>query len=138
MQTNRRPDFSQFLKAVRRDGAPEHLPFYEHIASPEFIATRMGVASSAITWANPDFAKLYVDFWIGMNYDCVPMEIALSCPLPWAKEDEGTVSRTSEASACIRTMEDFEKYPWPDPDAPEIMEEVEWWLCATFQITVSM
>ena len=36
----REPDFTQFLKVLRREGKPKYLPFYEHIASPEFIAAR--------------------------------------------------------------------------------------------------
>ena len=38
----REPDFEQFLKVLRREGRPDHLPFYEHIASSGFIARRTG------------------------------------------------------------------------------------------------
>lgn len=37
-------------------------------------------------------------------------------------------SFVDEHSGPVMSWEDFEKYPWPDPNAPEIMEEVEWYL----------
>ncbi len=35
----------------------------------------------------PEDWRIYVDFWLGMGYDCVPTEIAPRLPLPdgfWA------------------------------------------------------
>lgn len=121
---SRQPDFDQFLKVLWRKGKPSHLPFYEHIASPHFIATRMGVPVEAISWQNPAFPKLYVDFWIGMGYDCVPMDTPPFIRMP---EGHHKASEGSEALAVIRTMEDFEKFPWPDEENPvdfQYMEKV--------------
>jgi uroporphyrinogen decarboxylase len=103
-----RPDFEQFLKVLRRQGRPGHLPFYEHVASDGFISARLGrpVAGS---WKN------YVEFWMSMGYDCVPMEIHFSIKsLP----PSAGVSRGSEEQAVIHTLEDFEKFPWPPEGAP--------------------
>jgi uroporphyrinogen decarboxylase len=52
-----------------------------------------------------------------MGYDCVPMEIPLNCPLPSA-EWQGSASHGSEARVCIRSLADYEKYPWPSAEAP--------------------
>ncbi len=30
--------------------------------------------------SDPGYWDIYVDFWLGMGYDCVPMEIPLNCP----------------------------------------------------------
>ena len=108
-------DFGEFLKVLRREGAPAYLPFYEHLASPGFIATRTGTAFEALGFDDPGFWEIYVDFWLGMGYDCIPMEIPLNCPLP---EGHGGISEMSEAKVVIRSREDFERYPWPDEAAP--------------------
>ncbi len=64
---------------------------------------------------DPQFWPAYVDFWLGMGYDCVPMEINLNCPMP---AQEHTLSVGSESRAVISSMEDFERYPWPDESNP--------------------
>lgn len=110
----REPDFEQFLKVLKREGKPDHLPSYEHIASPGFISARMGTDITRISDIQA-YWKVYVDFWLGMGWDCIPLEIPLRCPL--GKPEHG-LSAGSEAFAVIRTMEDYEKYPWPDASDP--------------------
>ena len=114
----REPDFEQFLKVLRREGRPDHLPFYEHIASSGFIARRTGTKFDRMGPHDPGYWQIYVDFWLGMGYDCVPMEIPLNCPLGSAEGAEGAVSRGSESHVVFKTMEDFENYPWPDESEP--------------------
>lgn len=109
------PDFSQLLKALRRDGKPDHLPFYEHYASSGFIARRTRTDFHKMRPDEPGYWQIYVDFWLGMGYDCVPMEVPLKCPLA---QGHGAISEGSEALVVIRDMEDFEKYPWPDESEP--------------------
>ena len=113
----REPDFEQFLKVLRRKGTPSHLPFYEHIASSGFIARRTGRPFDRMSMDDPGYWETYCDFWLGMGYDCIPMEIALDCPLP-ELDPQGGHSRASESHVVIRTMEEFEKYPWPDVSKP--------------------
>ena len=112
----RKPDFEQFLKVLRRQGRPNHLPFYEHVASSGFIAQRTGTAFDRMSWNDPGYWKIYVDFWLGMGYDCIPMEIPPNCPMP--QDEGGASSHGSEAHVVIRTMADFEKYPWPPESNP--------------------
>lgn len=111
----REPDFDQFLKVLWRSGRPDHLPCYEHIASPGFIARRTGTGFDKMSVDHPEYWRVYVDFWLGMGYDCVPMEIALNCPLP---QRSAGLSAGSEARVVIRALEDYENYPWPDETAP--------------------
>jgi len=112
---NHSPDFSQFLKVLWRKGRPNHLPFYEHIASWGFIARRMGVPIDKMPTGGREFWRVYVDFWLGMGYDCVPMEIGLNCPLP---PRHAGITEGSEAYVVIQSMQDYEKYPWPDDSNP--------------------
>jgi uroporphyrinogen decarboxylase len=114
-QLKRQPDYEQFLKVLWRKGKPSHLPFYEHLASPGFIAERTGTDYDKMTPDNDEYWRIYVDFWIGMGYDCIPMEIGLNCPLPVG---HGALSEGSEAHVIFRTMEDYEKYPWPSLENP--------------------
>jgi len=110
----REPDFSQFLKVLTRQGKPSHLPFYEHLATTGFIERRTGQPLGRM-WGTPEGWRVYVDFWLGMGFDCVPMEIPLNCPLP---RGHGATSEESEAKVCIRDRRDFEAYPWPSEETP--------------------
>jgi len=113
-QLRRDVDFGEFLKVLKREGKPRYLPFYEHIATGDFIARRTHTHFDRMSMDDPDYWPIYVDFWLGMGYDCIPMEIAPRFPLP---EGHGGLSEGSEAFVVIRTREDFEKYPWPDESA---------------------
>jgi len=122
-RARRKPDYTQFLKAVTRTARPDHLPFYEHLASPGFIAERTGTSFQRMSPTDEGYWRIYVDFWLGMGFDCVPLEIPLNCPLP--EGERGGVSQGSESHVCIRTDEDFETYPWPEESAPIDFEPFE-------------
>jgi uroporphyrinogen decarboxylase len=112
----REPCFEEFLKVLRREGEPAYLPFYEHLASSEFIARRTGTEFHRLPFGEGDYWKIYVDFWLGMGYDCIPMEVGPNCPL---RESEGEgFSHQSESRVMIRNMQEFEEYPWPPDSSP--------------------
>lgn len=112
----RQPDFEQFLKVLTRQGRPSHLPFYEHIASPGFIARRTGrPAFEHMKEGDPGYWETYVEFWAGLGFDTIPMEIKLSCPLPDPHKKE---SIGSEAQVIFTSMADFEQYPWASEQNP--------------------
>lgn len=111
----RKPDFEQFLKVLWRNGIPSHLPFYEHIASPGFISRRTGKPFHEMSPDDAEYWRTYVDFWLGMGYDCIPMEVAPDFKLPSTGD---AITHGSEARVVIRTFEDFETYPWPDESRP--------------------
>jgi uroporphyrinogen decarboxylase len=113
----RKPDFEQFRNVLLRIRRPDHLPFYEHVASPGFIARRTHTAFDTMGYDDPDYWKIYVDFWLGMGYDGIPMEIPLKCPVAHSDWQGGT-TQASEAHAVIRNRHDFERYPWPDLSSP--------------------
>jgi len=119
------PDFEQFLKVLRREGKPSHLPLYEHIASGGFVDRATGKPFTQMSWDDPEMWQTYVDFWIDLGFDCVPMEIGLNLPMPSSHHEPGTGSIASEERVCIRTMEDFEKYPWPDESNPFAVKHFE-------------
>lgn len=126
LRFRREPDFDQFLKALRGQGIPAHLPFYEHVASSGFIARRLQQPFDRMSRQDPGYWELYVRFWVGLGFDCVPMEIPLRCPLGKAHAGfYGGHTRGSEAAVVIRNREDFESYPWPPESAPFDLEPFE-------------
>ncbi len=112
----REVNFENFLKVVRREGTPAYLPFYEHIASGGFIADRTGTEFDKMRMQDDEFWPTYVDFWLGMGYDCIPMEIGLKCRLQ-SVGGHGE-SHESEAFAVIKNRQDFEEFNWPDESDP--------------------
>ena len=111
----RNVDFGEFLKALTRRGKPRYLPFYEHVASSGFIARRTGTDFDKMNSSHPDYWKIFVDFWLGMGYDCVPMEIGMWRPMPEIVKAE---THASEAYVVIRNRQDFDTYEWPDVSKP--------------------
>lgn len=111
----REPDFEQFERVLRREKRPDRLTFYEHIASPGFIAKRLDRPHEGWGWADDDeHWKDYVEFWIGMGFDCVPMEVGPNLRVEMHQDATGKESIGSESRVTIRTWEDFEKYEWPE------------------------
>ncbi|MBO4548909.1 MAG: hypothetical protein J5758_06805, partial [Abditibacteriota bacterium] len=118
MKIERTPCFEEFEKTLKRTGRPDHICFYEHLASPGFMAEAQKLMGIDLS----NGYKAYVDFWIGCGFDTVPLEISFNCPRP---EGHNALSEGSEALVCIRNMEDFERYPWPEPDKCLPFEEFE-------------
>ncbi len=120
METNtiltRERDFSEFLKILTRTGTPAYLPFYEHVASSGFIARRTQTPFDHMTEQDEGYWDIYVGFWLGMGFDCIPMEIPPYLPLPTG--DTQALSHASEDHVAIRSMADFDAYPWPDEAHP--------------------
>jgi uroporphyrinogen decarboxylase len=65
---------------------------------------------------SPGYWEIYVEFWLGLGYDCIPMEVPLNCPLPRRESEAESVG--SEAAVVVRSEADFANYPWPATDSP--------------------
>lgn len=116
------PDYREFIKAVARSGKPSHLPCYEHLATSNFISRRLGFDISQIE-DKTAYWQAYIDFWIQMGFDVVPLEVGLNCAL--APDQEHALSHSSEAHVVIRDESDFERYPWPSLESPIDFEPFE-------------
>ncbi len=124
-RTSRNPDFEQFLRVLKRDQRPTHLPFYEHLASDGFMSARTGVDTRTLDWNTRAAWQVYVDFWIDMGFDCVPMEIPPNLPVEEHEHRTTQVSQGSEAFVSIRNWEDFETYPWPTPESSVALDHFD-------------
>lgn len=125
MTTLRRknPDHTNFLRAVTRQGRPDHLPNYEHIASPEFLDEWTGKPFSKMPVTSRERWQVYVDFWLDMGFEVIPMEIRLNCPMPAEHTDNRGFS--SEDKVVIAGWSDFENYAWPSEQKPIDFEHFE-------------
>ena len=101
------PDFSR-IEAVLRGEVPDRVPLFE--AEIE-IPIKEWFLGREITTAEDE-----VEFYIRAGYDFVPVVPPFFTPrlMRTAEGDERTW--ITESEGIIKTMEDIEKFPWPDPD----------------------
>ncbi len=110
------PDFSRFLKVVRRQGEPDRVPFAELGHDGEIIAAIQGPPPG-----DPDgYAAWRVRFWRDLGYDYVDVSPDITFPHPsHGSADTATLShgdRTwiEEGKGAITSWQEFESYPWPE------------------------
>jgi len=101
------PDFSR-IEAVLRREVPDRVPLFE--AEIE-IPIKEWFLGREITTAEDE-----VEFYIRAGYDFVPVVPPFFTPrlMRTAEGDERTW--ITESEGIIKTMEDIENFPWPDPD----------------------
>ncbi len=108
--------YSNFIKAVTRKGKPGYLPFYEHLASRSFIREKLKGSLDAVE--SDSYLESYVNFWVDMGFDVVPIEVQPKFNMPKITHAPAINSRTSEERVIFTNREDFEKYIWPDESNP--------------------
>lgn len=118
------PNFERLLKVLWRE-KPDRLPFYEHLVDNEVIENITGkpitkiLASKGI--CSKDYLEILVEFYAKLGYDYVPFEVPLNLPrtnvlqtIDVAYLSRGTRTWQDEMKGTIETLEDFERYPWPE------------------------
>jgi len=131
-----KPDFDRFLNVLWGE-EPDRVPFYEHLVDNEVIEAitnqtvpkilEVGVArsieSSKTERAKERYTKILIKFFRGMGYDYVPIELPLNLPRTNIRQgkDPATLSRgirtwVDENRGTIEKLEDYENYPWPNPE----------------------
>lgn len=121
------PDFSRLRKALLRQGEPDRVPLYELFADPEIVyevikhEEWMHPASKALV--NAVKSRL-IKFYYMLGYDYVPLFALVTFPRDnrvsvsdTAALSRGQRSWQDEHHGVISNREDFEKYPWPSPEA---------------------
>lgn len=128
-----KPDIKLFIDVIKGKTVPERPPLIELFLDYEVereIATSCLGLSWADPWSGPDSQKVYlrnrIEVYYRMGYDCIRMWGGLDFPGNYlATADTATLSRgnrhwVNEARGPIASWEDFEKYPWPDPEKAEL------------------
>jgi len=94
-----RPDFSQLLRVLRRDGVPDHVPSYELFANQEVMEAVLGRKL-------PERADT-IEFYYRSGYDYVPC---------WPKLQMKVGDLVDQRSDYpITDRRTFEDYVWPAP-----------------------
>jgi uroporphyrinogen decarboxylase len=132
-----RPDWQGLVADILRKGTPRRVYFIElfHDAEiAEAIARRFGLLDGV----RPDDADrdrkrlIAVNRFSGLDYVGVPLSNVAMPSFRTTVDDTAALARAGgrafqdEHRGPIMTWEDFEKFPWPDPGAPEATQDLEW------------
>ena len=136
--TPHQPDWEGFVNTVARRGTPNrvfHIELYQDAEISEAIAERYDLAAGLDT-ADPWYAqKKYIAVQRFCGFDYV---VAGLGGMEWPTEgtvadDTAELSRSGgrrfqdEHTGPITTWDEFEAYPWPDPDNAEATKVLEWY-----------
>ncbi len=134
-----KPNYDRLLRVLWNE-EPDRVPFYEHLVDNEIIESitkepvtkleiydpgtaRLILEGSNLKGRMRRFAHALVKFYRGTGYDYVPFEVPLALSRTnfrlgkdSAQLSRGTRIWADEQKGMIETREDFEKYPWPDPE----------------------
>lgn len=125
---NQAPNFAVIEKAVRRDGCPERVPFYEHFVDDQIIEAIMGYDFATVDAAGlAGQLRLYqmkIEFYRQLGYDYFPFEIKPNFATVQALDladtavySKGMREWTNEHSGPLQTRDDVENDAnWPEPD----------------------
>ena len=133
-----KPDWEAFVATILRRGTPRrvhHIELFQDVEISDAIARRFDLLKG-INENDPDHGRkkrLAVQRFCGFDYVRVGF-VGLDLPL-FGKtvEDTAAIRRENgrryqdESKGPIMCWEDFEKFPWPDPNRPEVTSELEWW-----------
>lgn len=124
----RKTDHRRLTAILKREGEPDKVPFYEHFVDKEVMEAILGEEIPPFNQdLNPELKRKHIaaliKFYRKMGYDYVPLEVPLNLPRTnrLKARDTAPLSRgvrewQDENRGEIETMEEFEAYPWPDPD----------------------
>jgi len=141
-------DYERLLRVLWNE-EPDRVPFYEHLVDNEVIEAitkepvtrlqvyepamaRLTAGGSKMSQRRKRFARVLVKFYGGMGYDYVPFELPLGLTRTNIREgrDPAQLSRgirtwVDENSGTIENREDYEKYPWPEPEEASDFSMIE-------------
>ena len=128
---NPRPNFEEFKRIIRGEKEAKRVHFVELFADTEIVnfITKNVLEEEVIPWSpetEMDSLKQYINWWYRMGYDYTTIIgsgfSGLNFPSKAGKtEDTASLPRkertwVEEGKGIISSWEDFEKYPWPNPN----------------------
>ena len=131
------PDWRALVDVIMRRGTPKRVHHIELFHDGEVVAAiveRFGLMAD-VRPDDPSFFRkrtIAVQRFLGFDYVRVGL---VDQVWPWkgeVTEDTAELQRSGgrgyidEHRGPITNWEEFERYPWPDPEAPEATRELEW------------
>ena len=125
------PDFQQFIEVITQKRKPTKVHQVELLIDQEIISTIsqkyfLEEIISLTSLTQRQYIRQYVRWWYRMGYDYAMIidipGIGLEFPSQIRKTDDtanlsrGTRNWVEEKQGIITNWEDFENYPWPDPE----------------------
>ncbi len=132
-----RPDWEGLVANIRREGTPgrvHHLELFHDQQVEDAIIERFDLEDGLNPNA-PDFGRsrhLTFRRFIGLDFVRVDT-VGQNWPFhndvtnDTAALSKGQRGFRDEHRGPIINWDEFERFPWPDPDAPEATSELEWW-----------
>jgi len=132
----RRPNPDGLMDAVLRKGTPDRAYHMELFHDPEVrdaIAERFDLLRG-VSADDPDYERkklIAVSRFSGWDYVLAGCDVLMQHHGGVAADTAGLAragGRTyqDEHTGPIMSWEDFERFDWPDPDAPELTADLEW------------
>ncbi len=122
-----KPDWKGLINCIQRKGRPERVHFIELYLDDEIkeaICERFNIIDH-FSFSDPDFQlkrEITIQRFLGYDYVRCGLD-DFEMPLDWlVTEDTAGIERKqgreyiNEHTGPITNWEEFEKYPWPDPD----------------------
>jgi len=136
---NPKPDFEEFKRVIKGEKPAKRVHFVELFPDSEVVSSMAdilekkpgGFSLSALSTlessqTKKNFLRQWINWWHKMGYDYTtiigPGTSGLNFPSKERKaKDTASLPRkerswTEEGKGMINSWEDFEKYPWPNPD----------------------
>lgn len=119
------PDFNNLRKAVLRDGKLERIPCWELFTDLEIMQNVLGekMGYPFDKDSMDDYLDKLLRFQLMMGYDYLPIHIQPPLPKTNILQGDDTAELAKEKRnwvdehhGMVTNWEEFEKYPWPDPE----------------------
>ena len=125
-----RPDWEGLLNVIKRAGTPGrvyNVELFQDQPVADAIAERFGL-TDGLDAGDGDFErKKYIAVQRFCGYDFVLSRVVGAGHQFTTLESEEGRAWMEEHRGPITNWEEFEQYPWPDPRAPGLLTEIEWW-----------
>ncbi len=151
------PNFENLRRALLRQGEPDYVPIVEFGVDRDVKGAFLGRPVASL--------RDEVDFWVRAGYDFVPLQAGIRAfirpgvsvseksPPEQARPEmtrevrgayglygDRTVAWAAEGRGVITSREEFERFPWPDPDRMDLsaFEQVKQYLPPGMKVVAYM
>ena len=138
LERSHQPDWEALIDNILRKGTPNrvhHMELFHDREIAEAIVERYDL-NAGFDRSDPDYGRreyIRLRRFLGFDYVSASM-VGLDMPLNTLKAEDtaelpraGGRSYINEHAGPITNWDEFESYPWPDPNLPEATSNIEWY-----------